>query len=265
MTYLVLGATGKTGRHVVSALAARGVTVRAASRATGFHWEDPSTWDDVLAGVRGVYLVENDENPDPVADFAKRAAAAGARRLVFLSARSGDAVTLAPKRESERAVAEAGVPWTALRPSWFTQNFTEFPVFADPLATGVLRLPTGDGREPFIDTRDIAEVAAAALLDEGHEGRIYELTGPRALSFPEFLAEYAEATGRALRFEPVSEESYRAESAAAGVPDEFTELLIRLFREIRHDGGASIAPGVREVLGRAPRDPAVWMADQARE
>lgn len=263
MTFLVLGATGKTGRHVATALRARGADVRPASRAAGFDWHQPSTWDGFLDGAEGVYLVETDEDPGLVADLAKRAAAAGVRRIVLLSARSGDPINLAMKADSERGVADAGVAWTSLRPAWFTQNFAELPLFAEPLATGVLALPTGDGRESFIDARDIAEVAVAALLDDGHAGQTYVLTGPRAMTFAEFLTEYGAATGRPLRYEPISEEDYAAGLLAVGVPEEATTLLNSLFREIRTGGGESISPHVEQILGRPPLDPSVWIKEQA--
>lgn len=263
MTILVLGATGKTGRPLVSTLSARGVDVRPATRATGFDWNTPATWDSALSGVDAVYLVETDQGGDPVADFSSRAAARGVRRVVLLSALSRDPVNTAMKRESERAVAESGVAWTVLRPAWFVQNLTGLSFIAEPLATtGVLALPCGDGREAFIDARDIAEVAATALLDDGHAGQTYELTGPRAMSFGELVAEYAAATGKVLRFEDIAEEQYARQAAAAGFGDDEVALVLSLFREIRRSGGAPIMPDVARVLGRAPRDPAVWIGEQ---
>ncbi|MGW1145626.1 NAD(P)H-binding protein, partial [Streptomyces sp. NPDC002454] len=174
-------------------------------------------------------------------------------RLVLLSARTwgefGDPALLA----TEDAVRAAGADWTVLRPTWFDQNFTE-EFLSSLLTTGELRLPAGEGREPFLDLEDLAEVAAVVLTEDGHAGRTYELSGPRALTLREAVAELSAAAGRPLRYVPVSEAEYLAEQRAAGVPEEVAQLLAGLFRHIAEDGSASIADGVRQVLGRDPRD-----------
>ena len=120
--------------------------------------------------------------------------AAGTRRLVLLSGRG--------EEEAERAkeaLKASGAEWTIVRCSWFMQNFSE-RYFTEPLAAGELALPVGDVREPFVDAEDIADVAVAALTEDGHAGRLYELTGPRPLTFAEAVAEVGSATGRSLRY-----------------------------------------------------------------
>ncbi|GIG71563.1 NmrA family NAD(P)-binding protein [Phytomonospora endophytica] len=264
MTYLVLGATGKTGRHVVSSLTDRGAEVRPASRATGFDWTDASTWDGFLKGADAAYIVETTEDPVLVGDFARRAVAAGVGRLVLLSARLTHPRQVELIEERERGVVESGAEWTVLRPAWFTQNLAELPWFTEPMdATGVLALPTGDGREAFIDTRDIAAVAAAALVEDGHTGKILELSGPRALTFGELLGGYAEATGRELRYEAVSAEEYAASLRAAGLSEEEVELMTLLLGELRQSKGAVLTTTVRDVLGREPLDARVWLGEVA--
>jgi uncharacterized protein YbjT (DUF2867 family) len=147
------------------------------------------------------------------------------------------------------------VQWTILRPSWFAQNFTEFDLFASLLGDeGELRLPTGDGREAFIDLEDLADVAAAALTEGGHTGRTYVLSGARSLSFDEAVGEIARATGRPLRFVPVSEDAYRSELVALGYSDALTDETIAVLRHIRLGRGPEPTDGVREALGRPPRD-----------
>ncbi|MCF2526292.1 NmrA family NAD(P)-binding protein [Yinghuangia soli] len=260
---VVLGATGKTGRRVVEALARKGVPTRAVARSTTplrFAWNERATWSPVLTGAAAVYLVEPDEEQVPLAEFVAQAVEHGVRRLVLLSARSRDAVNLAMKEPAESAVRASGTAWTILRPAWFNQNFTDLPLFAVPLEhSGELRLPTGEGREPFIDIRDIADVAAEALTTDGHAGRTYELTGPDDLTFGEALAQYARAVGRDLRYVPVSEAEYAADYTAAGAPTEEVELVNSLFRVIREGGGAGVTDHVREVLGRGPRPFAAWL------
>lgn len=249
---LVVGATGKTGRRVVDALTATGAAVRPASRtsATRFDWHEPATWAPAVAGARAAYLVPPDE-PADVAQFLAQAADAGLDRVVLLSARhpeqGGDGVIPAV----EAAVQAGPVAATVLRPSWFTQNFTE-GMFADELAGGVLRLPVGDGREPFVDTADIAAVAVAALTSEGHRGATYEIAGPELLTFADAVARLGRATGRDLRFEPVEPGAW-ADAAAAHLPQPVVDLLLNLFAAIRDGANDHLSPGVEEALGRPPQ------------
>lgn len=263
---LVLGGTGKTGRHVVDALTRRGVPVRAVSRSTSprFDWHDRDTWRDALSGVGAVYLVEPDDGPVPLGDFSVLAVELGVVRQVLLSARSRDEIHVAQKGASEAAVRASGAEWTMLRPAWFNQNFTELPDFTEALATGELRLPTGDGREPFIDARDIGEVAAEVLTVPGHEGRTYELTGPKSLTFAEAVGAFAKATGRDLRFRPVTEQEYEAELRDAGLPEVVVELMASLFRVIREGRAEGETDDVRTVLGREPYSFEAWAEESAR-
>lgn len=254
---LVLGATGKTGRRVVAELRAAGHAVRAASRTaeTPFDWTDRTTWAPVLAGVSALYLV-GPPDPAPVADFVMRAKEAGVRRFVVLSGRGievyGDSFEPA-MAAAERAVREADVDWTVIRPNNFSQNFDE-DVFAAPLLAGRLALPVGEVLEPFIDVHDIAEVAAALLTEDGHTGRVYELSGPRALTFAEAVAEMARASGREMRFEAVTEEAYVAELTGEGVPEEAARSLAAVLAWLAGGHNAAPASGVRDVLGREARD-----------
>ncbi|WP_436777074.1 NmrA family NAD(P)-binding protein [Yinghuangia sp. YIM S09857] len=259
---LILGGTGKTGRHVAESVARRGHPVRAVSRSTSprFDWHDRDTWKEALAGAAAVYLVEP-EQPVPLGEFSALAVEMGVVRQVLLSARSRDDVHVEMKAASEAAVRESGAEWTLLRPAWFHQNFTEFPLFSGPLAAGELRLPTGGGREPFIDARDIAEVAAEALTAPGHAGRAYELTGPESLTFTEAVDQFGAAFGVRPRFRPVTEDEYAAELRGVGVPEEFVGVLVSLFQVIREGVSEGETDDVREVLGREPRSFAAWAAE----
>ena len=124
----------------------------------------------------------------------------------------------------------------------------------DHVVSGEIRLPAGDVPMPFVDVEDVADVAVAALTDDRHVGELYELTGPRSLTFADAAAEIAAATGRPLRYVPVSLEQHEAELAAHGVPSEVVELLTYLFDEVVVDANAGTADGVRRALGREPRD-----------
>ncbi|MCR9222305.1 MAG: NAD(P)H-binding protein [Alphaproteobacteria bacterium] len=252
---LVLGATGKTGRRVVERLRARGLAVRPGARGAtpAFDWTDPASWAPALAGARAVYIAYHPDlavpgAPETVRRFADLALAAGARRLVLLSGRG--------EEEAERAeslLAASGADWTILRASWFAQNFSE-SFLADAVRAGEIALPVGDAAEPFIDADDIADVAAAALSEPGHIGRLYELTGPRLLTFDEATQEIADATGRAIRFTRPTPAAYRAALAQAGTPNDLAELLIYLFTTVLDGRNARTADGVAQALGRPARD-----------
>ncbi|CAL9583322.1 NAD(P)H azoreductase [Actinosynnema sp. ALI-1.44] len=247
-TTLVLGATGKTGRRVAAAL---GSAARPASRSSAlrFDWSDSSTWAPALAGVSAVYLVPPANNLDSaeVEAFVPVAVAAGVRRIVLLSARGID-----PADRREAAVRESTVDWTILRPAWFQQNFSEdflFPM----VRAGEVTLPMGAGGNPFIDARDIADVAVAALTSDAHAGRVYELSGPEAISFPDAVALVAEASGREVKAVDVPEEPFTGALVEAGFSPEYATVLTASLAAIRDGHDAHLSTGVQDALGREPR------------
>jgi uncharacterized protein YbjT (DUF2867 family) len=252
---LVLGGTGKTGRRVVERLAARGVPVRIGSR-TGrpaFDWDDRSGWAAALQGVSAVYIAYAPDLAMPgavdvVDAFARQAVESGARRLVLLSGRGEEEAQLC-----EAAVQASGADWTILRASWFSQNFSE-NYLVDAVRSGLVALPASPVGEPFIDADDIADAAVAALTEDGHIGQLYELTGPRLLSFADAVGEIAEAAGRDIRYQQVPLAEFEAELAAAGLPPDLANLLKYLFSEVLDGRNAHLTDGVRRALGRAPRD-----------
>ena len=264
---LVLGGTGKTGRRVVERLAARGVPVRVGSRSgePPFDWEDQATWAPALQDVESVYVSYYPDLAVPgsveaVRSFAELAVESGVRRLVLLSGRGEPEAERAEEVVRKVVDAKAGAEWTILRSTWFMQNFSE-DYMLEHVLSGEIRLPAGDVPTPFLDADDIADVAVAALTDEGHAGQLYELTGPRSLTFEEAAGEIAEAAGREVSYVPVSLEEHAAEAAAHGVPAEVVELLTYLFAEVVDGRNASTTDGVRRALGREPRD----FRDYARE
>ena len=259
---LVTGGTGKTGRRVAERLAARGVPIRIGSRSGSprFDWNDRETWSAALHGAESVYVSYYPDLAVPgamaaVRSFSDLAVLSGVRRLVLVSGRGEEEA-----QRAEEVVKEAGAEWTIVRCAWFSQNFSE-SYLLEPVVDGEVVLPAGDVPEPFVDAEDIADVAVAALTEDGHAGEVYELTGPRLLTFAEALAEIGEATGREIRFVPVSVEEYASALDEEGVPAEYVFLLTYLFSEVLDGRNADLADGVRRALGREPRD----FADYARE
>lgn len=265
-TTLVLGGTGKTGRRVVERLEERGVAVRVGSRSAEppFAWEDRTTWGPAVEGVGAVYVSYFPDLAIPgaveaVRSFAGLAVGSGVGRLVLLSGR-GEEEAQSAERAVREVADEAGAAWTVVRCAWFAQNFSE-DYLLDPILQGEVVLPAGDVPEPFVDADDIADVAAAALTEDGHAGEVYELTGPRLLTFREAVAEISEATGRDVRFVPVSVRDYASVLEDEDVPREFVSFLTYLFAEVLDGRNASTADGVERALGREPRD----FTDYARD
>ncbi len=255
---LVIGGTGKTGRRVVDRLQTLGRPTRIGSRSSEipFVWENESTWEAALDGVSAAYVTYYPDLAFPgakeaVERFAAFAVERGVRRLVLLSGRGEEGAVA-----SEDALKASGCDWTVVRANWFNQNFSE-SFFLDPVRSGELALPTGDAVEPFVDADDIADVVVAALTDHRHVGKTYELSGPRLLSFHDVVRELSAATGRTITYVPVSADDYRAALRELGQPEEFADL----FTLIVDGRNASVVNGVREALGREPKD----FSDYAKE
>ncbi|HWM20528.1 MAG TPA: NAD(P)H-binding protein [Ilumatobacteraceae bacterium] len=252
---LVLGGTGKTGRRIVDRLRALDVPVRIGSRSAQppFDWDDESTWTPALEGVGAVYISYYPDLAAPgatdvIGSFAGVAVAAAVEHLVLLSGRGEDEA-----QACERLIQHAGVDWTILRASWFSQNFSE-SYLLDAVLRDEVVVPAGDVPEPFVDADDIADVAVAAFTEDGHTGQLYELTGPRMLTFEEATAEIAKAVDREIAFVPVSPADYAAALTAEGVPSDVIDLVLYLFTTVLDGRNASIADGVQRALGREPRD-----------
>lgn len=255
-TVLVLGGTGKTGRRVAARLQERGRPVRIASRSSvtaRFDWNDTSTWDGVLFGVESVYITYAPDlaipgATDAIRRFVACAAQANVRRLVLLSGRSEEEA-----QRCELIVQQSGLEWTVVRASWFCQNFSEGE-FAGMVREGAITLPATDVPEPFVDVDDIADVVVAALTDDRHHGEIYEVTGPRMLTFREAAEEISRAAGRDIAFVPLSRAEFAAGLAESGLPQDITWLLNYLFETVLDGRNAYVCDGVQRALGRQPKD-----------
>jgi uncharacterized protein YbjT (DUF2867 family) len=261
---LVLGGHGKTGRRVAQRLSALGRPWRMGSRSATppFSWDDPATWAPALQGAGSVYLSYFPDlavpgAADTVGAFARLAVQRGVRRVVLLSGRGEEGA-----ERAEQAVQASGADWTVVRATWFNQNFSEGG-FLDGVLAGELALPVGDVAEPFVDADDIADVAVAALTQDGHGGQVYELTGPRLLTFAQAAEEIARAIGRPVRCTPIPLDAFTDAMAAQGEPPEVVELLRYLFNDVLDGRNAHLADGVQRALGRAPRDFADFARDAA--
>lgn len=251
---LVIGSTGKTGIRIARTLAERGFSVRHGSRnaAIPFDWESPETWAAALEGVSSAYVSYFPDLAFPGASekieaLTKVAAKASVTRLVLLSGRGETHA-----RTCENIVKNSGLDYTLIRASWFAQNFSE-GYLRDPVLHGMVALPAGDVREPIIDVDDIAEMAVAALTEERHSGQLYEITGPRLLSFSEAAAELSAAMGRPVQYKPITFDEFHASMTEIGgklIADVFTGIC----RETLDGRNEYLSDGVQRALGRKPRD-----------
>ena len=259
---LVLGGTGKTGTRIVERLKALDVPVRIGSRSAEppFDWAVEASWDACLDGVEAVYITYAPDLAIPGATDSIRALVDaaqrhGVKRAVILSGR-GETEAQA----CEQIVIQSGLEWTVVRASWFNQNFSE-GAFIDMVHAGQLTLPVGDVPEPFIDCDDIADVAVAALTESGHAGEVYEVTGPRLLTFKDIARELSQATGREITFQEIPQEAFVESVAASGAPEEVVWIMDYLFTTVLDGRNANLTDGVARALGRPPKN----FADYARE
>jgi len=258
---LVIGATGKTGSRIADQLTQKGYSVRRGSRnsAIPFDWEDETTWSAALDGVSAAYVSYFPDLAFPgavekVEALCAAAKAAGVEKIVLLSGRGEHHA-----RRGEEVVRNCGIDFTLVRAAWFAQNFSE-GYLRDQVLGGVIAMPGGDVREPIVDVDDIADVAVAALTEEGHSGELYEVTGPRLMTFAEMTRELSAASGRPIRHVPITFDEFHDGLVQIGgefIADVFTAIA----RETLDGRNASLTDGVARALGRPPRD----FADFARK
>jgi uncharacterized protein YbjT (DUF2867 family) len=251
---LIIGGAGKTGARVNARLQPRGIATRPVSRSTAvpFDWNKPKTWPAALDGVSSAYVTYQPDiavegSTEAITELSRLAREKGLARVVLLSGRGEPSA-----QRAEAALQASGVPWTNVRASWFNQNFSE-GYLLDGVLAGEIALPAGAVPEPFVDVDDIADVVVAALTHERHANKLYEVTGPRALSFAQAVGEIAKAAGRPVGYRQVSPEQFAA-SMRPFVPEEIIQLLHDLFTVVLDGRNSSVAHGVEAALGRPARD-----------
>lgn len=248
-TILVTGPTGKVGRRLIPLLTGRGATVRAASRSpvpatkniesVHFDWADESTYEAARKGVDAIYLVAGSipqaEHADYISSLLDGAAEAGVKRIVLLSSYGvGQAPSESPLRRIELAVESSGIPYTILRPVAFMQNFTDGLRWRESFAEGIRERdeivgPGGNGIVSYVSADDIAEVAAIALTEQGHDGKAYSLLGPEPLTLAEVADHISQATGRKIKYIETDRTPIRDALLAAGAPPATAEHNSEVF------------------------------------
>ena len=252
---LIIGKNGKTGARVEARLNRLGLTTRSVSRSTdlGFDWESPETWRVAIQGTRSAYVTYQPDLAVPAAEaaiqkFTEEASRAGLEHVVLLSGRGE-----AGAERAEAILRASGIDWNVVRASWFAQNFSE-GYMLDGILAGELVLPAGDTIEPFIDVDDIADVAVAALVEPGLRNRLFEVTGPRALTFADCVKAVSQAVGYEIRYTQVPIDGYIDALKQQGVPEDVQWLLRELFTVVFDGRNTKVMPGVEEALGRPATD-----------
>ena len=223
-----------------------------------FSWDEPSRWAAAIDGIDAMYLVRPDRADAPDLIGALLTETSGRTRVVLLSERDADYTGSdgwAPR--AERAVRDSGRAWTILRPSWFMQVFTDPRFYRDQVAgSGELPFSSGGASVAWIDARDIVAVAERALLEQGHAGRVYELTGPDALSLPRT----AELLSRAVEH-PVAHREMTIDEAVAGAAGFEREIFALTFERVHAGSFAGVTDTVERVTGRPARPLQAFLAD----
>ncbi|WP_315905284.1 SDR family oxidoreductase [Vibrio fluvialis] len=271
---LVLGASGHVGQPLVAELLAKGEQVKAASRsgqafgaAEGvvFDFADPTTFDAAFDGVDRAYVmlpggyVESKALLEPVI----QAAAERNVKVVFQSVLGVDADDSIPYRQVEIALENSGVPYVILRPNWFADNFHTY--WKAGIDQGVIGVPAGEGKSSFIDVRDIASSAAAALTTNRFDNQAFNLTGPEALSYAQAAQKISAALGKPVAYQAMEEGAFCDLLKSVGVPADYAEFLTSIFYPVREGWTACVSDAVVTLTGKAPRSLDEYIADHLAE
>jgi len=253
---LVIGGTGKTGRKVAIRLKESGHQVRIGSRSAtpSFDWSNSDTWTEAMQGMDKVYITFQPDLAVPgaleaIEELMKKAKSCNIKKVVLLSGKGEREAELC-----EQVVIHSGIDHTIVRASWFNQNFSE-SFFLEPILEGFVALPQSEAKVPYVDTDDIADVVVEALLNEKHNGEIYQLTGPRLLTFKDVIQEISNKSKRTIEFTPIALPAYVKIMKQQGVPADFVWLIEYLFSEVLgNPSNAEITNDIQMVLGRKPKD-----------
>jgi uncharacterized protein YbjT (DUF2867 family) len=267
---LVIGSTGTIGTPLVKALLAKGENVKAASR-TGkaadgaegvrFDYTDASTFADAFDGVDRLFLILAGGRLDTIDALTPVVEEASRRKvkIVFLSVFGVDADDSIPYRQVELKIIASGVPYVILRPNWFADNFHSY--WKAGIEHGEIAVPAGEGKTSFIDVRDIAGSAAAALTTAAFDGKAFNLTGPRAIGYGEAAAIISQAIGKPVSYSPVSDEVFIGILTGAGVPKDYASFLASIFHPVREGWTSAVTGDVETLTGHAPRSLETYVAD----
>ena len=269
---LVLGANGTVGAPLTRTLLAQGHSVRAASRtgsgpagaeAIAYDYTDPASVERAFTGVDAAYVMLPSGHM-AVLDMLLPAIEAAKRhkvKVVLQSVFGVDADDSIPYRQVELALETSGLPFVILRPNWFADNFHTF--WKQGLDHGTIAVPAAGGKSSFIDARDIADCAAAALTDDRFDGRAFNLTGPAPLGYDEAAAILSGVLGRPVAYLPLDDAAFVAMLTGAGVPADYAGFLAAIFHPVREGWTSPVTDAVATLTGHPPRSLETYAGDNA--
>ncbi len=261
---LVTGATGNVGSVVIEALSRRGISACAAVRDPRpgaiadqvlFDFERPETYAPALKGVDKLFLMRPPALTDvaryvfPLIDEAKRS---GVSQIVFLSLLGAQHLPFVPHRKVELYLERSGISYTFLRASFFMQNLSTTHA-REIREKNLIDVPAGMGKTSFVDVADLAEVAAIALTETGHENKAYDLTGCEALDYHEVAAILTGELGRPIRYRAPGLLGFLLWRIREGVPFGFALVMGAIYTTARMGKAALVTPELERLLGRPPQ------------
>ncbi len=258
-TVLVTCARGTVASSIVAGLEQRAnVRIKAGSRSgEGAHgvaldYADADTFGPALAGVDAVFVLVPGGVVDGFAFAAPfvRVAAMKKVRIVLMTAMGIEHAPDSPYGQLEQLVTSSKAPYVILRPNWFADNFHTY--WSHGVKTGVIAVPAADGASSFIDARDIAASAVAALTSSKFDNRAFTLTGPQAFTYAEAATLLGKHLDKAIRYEALLDEPFVAGMVGAGVPEDYARMLTSIFVPVRAGYTAAVTGDVETLTGKAP-------------
>lgn len=267
---LITGATGTNGKALIAALtklnadfviATRNVEeakkkIKTDRSFVPFSFDQPDTFENAVQDIDRVFLLGPplvlglDVLLSPFIDFLH---AKGIKRVVYFSALKSDAMgdTLHFHGDLERKLIDDGFDYTILRPAFFSQNFKNYE-WDNIMDRGIVFMPAGSGKAGFIDAEDIGAVAAKVLTEEGHSGKIYELTGPDLLSYTDAADILSSVMQKDVIYPNPTPETFKQVLLGADAPEFVADYLINVYSAIANEEVAFLTPTVATLLGRQP-------------
>ena len=272
----IIGATGTVGTAFCAAvvdktdfrLALRNPRTAAAGfRSILFDLEIPSTYAAALVGITSIFLLVPPQLADRqkhIEDLLQAAKRAGVAHIVFLSMRNADRLPFLPHQQVERAIEASGIGWTHLRPNDFMQNFATVPAYRDAIRDeGELWSSAGHAMTSYVDVRDVGAIVVKVLVEAGHGGKAYTLTGPASLGLIDVAAVLSRELARDIRYVQPSLLSFFSHARGAGASWPLAAVMTGIGLVARSGLARSVDATLPMLLGRAPRTSAQFAHDYA--
>ncbi|MFN8575970.1 MAG: SDR family oxidoreductase [Candidatus Sericytochromatia bacterium] len=258
---LILGSTGNIGSKLGEILKSKGQKVSLATSKNNLGEEQVHLnlvtrqgLEKAFEGIDKAFLLSppgytnQDELMSPVIDLSKKY---NLKKVVFMTAMGADADPESPMRKAELYLEKSGINYNIIRPNWFMQNFNTFWLQGILNAQKIF-LPVGNAKGSFIDSRDIASVAAELLLNDKWNNQAFNLTGKDVLDHNEVASILSKATGKNITYEEISPEAMREGLLSAGIPSDYTEFLLVILNYFKLGYAQTVTDSVKEIIGKEP-------------